>query len=78
MAQPEKRFEASPCSAAVFVNEIATEQGKKQLRSVALQRSYKDKDGKFQATSTFGVNDIPKAIVVLQHAYEYLLEKKAE
>jgi len=34
---------------------------------------YKDQNGNFQNTSSFGVQDIPKAKLALEKAYEYLV-----
>lgn len=73
MAQPEKRFKVGACTASVFVNEVTTQNGPTQMKSVSLQRTYKDKDGNFQSTSSFGANDMPKAMLAMQKAYEYLM-----
>ena len=79
MAEPEKRFRFGACSASVFANQINTAQGPTVVKNVSLQRAYKDKDGTFQHTSSLGVNDIPKAVLALTKAYEYLLSQgKAE
>jgi len=77
MSKPEKRFQVGPCSASVFANEVQGEKGKVVQRHIVLQRAYKDKDGKFQNTSSFGVNDVPKAIVALQKAYEHVVLERA-
>ncbi len=73
MAQPEKKYKAGACTASVFANEIKTDKGTAKVRSVALQRSYKDKEGNFQNTTSFRANDIPKAILTLSKAYDYLV-----
>lgn len=73
MAQPEKRFKVGACTASVFVNEINTQNGKASIKSVNLQRVYKDKEGNFQHATSFGANDIPKAVLALSKAYEYLV-----
>ena len=79
MAQPEKRFKVGACTASVFVNEIVGKDGKVSIKSVSLQRTYKDKNGNFQNTTSFGVNDIPKAILALMKVYDYLVsDEKAE
>ncbi len=79
MANPEKKFKAGACTASVFKNEINTGTEKITLKNVSLQKTFKDKDGNFQANSTFKINDIPKAILTLSKAYEYLvLEDKGE
>lgn len=48
----------------------------KTFQTVTLQRSYKDKEGKWAKANSFRVNDIPKAIVALQKAYENLTVKE--
>jgi hypothetical protein len=72
MAKPEKKFKIGACTASVFVNEIQTGNGKAEIKSVSLQRAYKDKNGEFQHTTSFGANDIPKAVLALIKAYDYL------
>ncbi|MDA2934717.1 hypothetical protein MYX82_10300 [Acidobacteria bacterium AH-259-D05] len=78
MVQPEKRFKVGACTASIFVNEVNTAEGTKNLRSVSLQRTYKDKEGNFQHTTSLKVNDIPKAVLALKKAYEYLTVDEAE
>lgn len=73
MAQPEKRFKVGACTASVFVNEVLGRNGTGILKSVSLQRAYRDKEGDFQHTASFKANDIPKAILALSKAYEYLV-----
>ena len=58
MAQPEKKFKCGACSASVFVNQVKTADGMVPMKSVSLQRAYKDKDGNFSTrrasrTTTF-------------------------
>ncbi|MBW2984908.1 hypothetical protein KY361_07335 [Candidatus Woesearchaeota archaeon] len=73
--QPEKKFSTGALSATVWQN-----QGKSKttgeavtFRSVTFQRRYKDKDGNWQSTSNLRINDLPRAALVLQKAYEYLV-----
>ena len=79
MAQPEKRFKVRGCIASVFANEVNTANGSTVVKSVVLQRTYRDNDGNFQHTTSFRANDIPKAVLALNKAYEYLMsDEKAE
>lgn len=71
--QPEKRFVASPVVATVWLNRKKEELG--TFRTISLSRNYKDKEGSWQSTNTFRVNDLPKAMVALNKAYEYLILK---
>ena len=65
--------EETACTATVFGNEIETADGKVVQKHIVLQRAYKDKDGNFQNSSSFGVNDVPKAVLALQEAYRYVM-----
>ena len=76
MTQPEIRFKVGACTAAVFANQVNAADGVVQMKSVSLQRTYRDRDGKFQNTSSFGANDIPKAILALTKAYDYVMAEK--
>lgn len=68
---PEKKFRAGPISATVWRN--MTEKG--SYASVQLSRSYKDASNAWKSTGSLRVNDLPKATVVLNKAYEYLVLK---
>ena len=72
MTQPVRKFRAGACSASIFVNESKQKEGE-SYRRVVVQRVYRDQDGKFQATTSFRLSDIPKVILILQKAYEYLV-----
>ena len=72
MAQPEIVFRHGSCSASIFTNEYERGEDKFSVKSVAFQRSYRDKEGKWQTSSSLKVNDIPKAVLVLNKAFEYL------
>jgi uncharacterized protein (DUF111 family) len=37
-----------------------------------VQKVYRDKEGMFKTTTSLGVNDLPKAVLVLQKAFDYL------
>lgn len=70
--QPEITFRHGPCSASVFENEYERAEEKFTVRRVSFQRRYRDKNGDWQSTQVLRVDDIPKAILVLNRAYEFL------
>ena len=72
MAQPEIVFRHGGCSASIFVNEYQRGGETFQVRTVVLQRRYRDANGDWQVASSLGVNDIPKATLVLNKSFEYL------
>jgi len=75
MGSPEKKFKVGACTASIFVNEANTKDGKVPIKTVVLQRVYKDKSGKFQNVTSFGTNDVPKAVLALEKAYDHMVSK---
>lgn len=72
MAKPEKSFKCGGCEAAVFENEITKGGTKIPIKKVSFQKRYKSADGEWKSTGSLDVNEIPKAILVLTKAYEYV------
>ncbi len=73
---PEKKIRASPISATIWKNFQGRDEG--AFFNITLDRVYKNKEGVWQTTNSLRVNDLPKAMVVLQKAYEYLVLKERE
>jgi hypothetical protein len=71
---PEKKFRAGAVSATVWKNKA--ENG--EYRTISIERSYTDKEGNWKSTNSLRVNDLPKASVVLQKAYEFLVFNEQE
>ena len=78
MSEPEKTFNQGSCRAAIFANEIKQDGKTAIVKKVTIQKSYKDKNGNWQNTNSFGVNDLPKLALVATKAYDYLTMKKEE
>ena len=76
MAQPEKVFKIGVVRASVFKNIIVKAGQSISLPKVVIEVRYKDKAGKWQGTNSLSINDLPKAILALQKAFEYLMEHK--
>ena len=72
MAQPEIVFRHGACSASIFENEYQRGDEAFKIKSVNFQRAYRDKGGEWQHSSSLRTNDIPKAMLVLSKAYDYL------
>lgn len=76
--KPEQVFRLGVVSASVFVNEIDTDGGKRQMRNVNLQRRYRDSDdGEWKSSSSFGLAELPQALAVLQMAFDHVAGKEA-
>lgn len=71
-AGPEARFNAGNISATIWSNVRKVEGRDVSIKTVSVQKSYKDKDGVWKQTTSFHANDLPKAKLVLEKAYEHL------
>ncbi len=76
MSKPETVFKVGAVRASVFRNTIEKAGQSIQMPKVAIEVRYKDKTGQWQGTNSLSLNDLPKAILALQKAYEYLMEHK--
>jgi len=78
MSKPEVVFKVGAVRASVFQN-VGVQKGKEVLfPKVVLEVRYKDKAGQWQGTNSMSINDLPKAILALQKAYEYLMDKRGD
>lgn len=76
---PEKKFSTGVISATIWQNQGKGRNGEiVSFRTVSFQRSYKDKNGIWQNSNSLRVNDLPKASLVLQKAYEYAVLREAQ
>ena len=76
---PEKKFSTGGLTATVWENQGKSKDGLDvSYRTVSFQRRYMDKDGEWQSTNTLRINDLPKASLVLQKAFEYLVMKEMQ
>ena len=76
---PEKKFSTGVVTATVWQNNGKGRNGETvAYRTVSLQRRYKDKNGVWQTANSLRVNDLPKAALVLQKAYEYLVLREQD
>jgi hypothetical protein len=75
MSLPVKKFSVGGVQVAVWENE-----GKegRSFYSVSFDRRYKDKNDEWKSTTSLKANDLPKAILALQKAYEFVSLKELE
>lgn len=69
---PEKTFRAGAISATVWNNMTEKNGETVTYNTVTFERSYKDDSGAWKTTNSLRTNDLPKAALVLQKAYEHL------
>jgi len=76
MSKPETVFKIGAVRASIFQNIIEKNGQSIKLPKVVIEVRYKDKTGKWNGTNSLSINDLPKAILALQKAFEYLMERK--
>ncbi len=76
MSKPETVFKVGAVRASVFRNIIEKNGRSIPLPKVVIEVRYKDKAGQWMGTNSLSLNDLPKAILALQKAYEYLMQHK--
>ena len=75
--RPVEVFRASGISASVFKNRAKTEGRTTPFYKVSLQRTYKDGE-KWQTTGSLSRDDLPTAALLLQQAWEYIVQAEAD
>ncbi|NQU79462.1 hypothetical protein HQ545_06870 [Candidatus Woesearchaeota archaeon] len=72
---PEKKFRAGSISATIWRNNIKTKDGRDaEFMNVTFLRHYKDdKTEEWKTSNSLRTMDLPKAVVVLNKAYEYIV-----
>ena len=78
MSKPEVSFKVGAVRAAIFRNTIQRGAQTVSIGKVILEVRYKDKDGQWKSTHSMSANELPKAILALQKAYDYLMTKKSD
>jgi len=76
MSKPEISFKVGAVRAAVFRNVIVSNGKTVPLPKVVIEVRYRDKTGQWRGTNSLSLNDIPKAILALQKAFDYLTQRK--
>ena len=73
--KPEKKFKAGAVSATVWLNQSVKDGKAVEYRTISIERVYRDKNEEWKYTGSLRVNDLPKACLALQKAYEYIVLK---
>lgn len=77
--KPTAKFRAGGLSATVWKNTQKTKEGKDfSYYSISIDRNYTDKTGAWKSTNSMRAGDLPKAIVVIKKAYEFLVLKEQD
>ena len=76
MKGPLKKFRAGSVSCALWENEAEVNGKTVTMLKASVERRYKDKDGNWKSSSSFGRNEIPLAIWCLQKAFDVIIEEQ--
>lgn len=72
-SQVEVRYRSGLCGVTIFSQEIDTEKyGKRKVFTFNLQRSYKDKEDKWQHTNSFRKTDVPNVQALMNRVLDFL------
>ena len=74
--KPAKTFRLRGISASVFANAAKGGDREVPFHKVSLQRTYRE-DDEWKTTSSFGRDDLPIAKLVLDQAWQFILETEA-
>ena len=74
---PEKRFSAGAIAVTVWNNVLIDKLGaERSYRTISFERRYLDKaTNQWKSSNSLRVNDLPKASLILDRAYEYIVLK---
>ena len=72
---PLKKFSAGSISCALWENEATVNGRRISLLKATIERRYKDRDGTWKSSGSFGRNEIPLAIHCLNKAFEAMVEE---
>jgi len=76
MSKPETVFKAGAVRASIFRNVIEKAGQQIPLPKVIIEVRYRDKAGEWKGTNSLALNEIPKAVLALQKAYDYLMSHR--
>ncbi|MEW6295499.1 MAG: hypothetical protein AB1467_04370 [Candidatus Diapherotrites archaeon] len=76
MSAPIKKFSAGGIVVSVWENSSEKNGIEKSFNTVTIDRRYKNSEEEWKSSSSLRVNDIPKAILVLQEAFRFISLKE--
>lgn len=75
MASPVKQFKSGSIQVSIWEN---MSKAGHEFESISLDKRYKDSNGEWKSSHSFKVSDLPKAIICLQKAFEFLSLREDE
>ena len=76
--QPLKKFRAGRITATIWESVIQKDKEQITVYNTSIEKNYKDKEDKWQTTSSFNITDLPKVNLVCDEAFKFLTLKVQE
>jgi hypothetical protein len=73
-AKPVHKIRAGQVSCALWENEITVSGRKIKVLKASVERRYKDSDGEWKSSGSFGRNEIPLVVYCLQKAFDHIID----
>ena len=74
--RPLVKFRAGQVSCAIWENEITVGDTQKTVLKASVERRFKDKNGEWRSSQSFGRNEIPLAIYCLGKAFDKIIREE--
>ena len=78
MAKPIKTFKCGAVRACIFENQVVKDRKTITFPKIVLEVRYKDPAGTWKSTNSLSQHELPKAILALQQAYQYLMQSDSK
>ncbi len=75
--KPTKKISAGSISCALWENEAVVDGRSVTMLKATIERRYKDKDGNWKSSNSYGRNEIPLVVYCLQKAFETMVEERS-
>ncbi|MFN3166985.1 MAG: hypothetical protein ACE37H_07970 [Phycisphaeraceae bacterium] len=75
MKQPTAKFRAGSIECSLWENEIQTKTGTATVLKATVERRYRNAQGEWASTQSFGRNDLPMAIFCLERAFAEIIDR---
>ena len=75
---PEKKIRVGNVTATIWSNKRKVGKDEFESKSIVIERNYKNQQDEWNATNSFGINDLAKVELVVREAYAYLMLNKEE
>ncbi|MBN2212280.1 MAG: hypothetical protein JW709_12855 [Sedimentisphaerales bacterium] len=72
---PEEEFRAGAVSASIWSDEKEIDGKTVLIKSVRIQKSYKDNEGNWKNANYYFLDELPKLELVIRKAYEHIALK---